>query len=135
MSSDFRLQKNNKILVVDDNNVNQLLINKMLTSVGANITSAFDGREAVELAFRNDYDLIIMDIQMPILNGYEATQTLRKRGFDKPILALSADFTNEDIIKCQKVGMNDFLQKPFPKKKLISLLKKWMSTEPGFKKS
>lgn len=126
MTSEYRLKEDNKILIVDDDNVNQMLIRKMLDSVGANTFTAFDGKEAVDMAQGKDFDLIFMDIQMPVMDGYDATKSLRNQGFKKPILALSADLTSEDREKCLRVGMNDFLMKPFQKKRLIDLLKEWI---------
>ena len=68
-----------------------------------------------------------MDIQMPVMDGFDATIELRKQGFEKPILALSANVDKENIEKCLTVGMNDYLQKPYHKKQLMSLLEKWAS--------
>ncbi len=122
---DYTLKKDNKILVVDDNNVNLLLIKKMLMAAGANVISAVHGEDAIEKAKGDDFDMIFMDIQMPVMDGFDATIALRKQGFQKPILALSANVDKENIEKCITVGMNDYLQKPFHKKQLMNLLEKW----------
>lgn len=123
----FKLEDNKKVLVVDDNNVNLLLIKKMLMSAGAKVTSAIHGKDAIEKVQKDHFDMIFMDIQMPVMDGFDATIELRKQGFEKPILALSANVDKENIEKCLTVGMNDYLQKPYHKKQLMSLLEKWVS--------
>ena len=115
--------------MVDDNHVNLLLIKKVLTTVGADVISAIHGKDALEKAIENDFDLIFMDIQMPIMDGFKATKELRKAGYKKPILALSANVDKDNIERCKEVGMNDYLQKPFHKKQLIALLEKWVASE------
>ena len=125
----FTLDRPTSILVVDDNHVNLLLIKKVLTTVGADVISAIHGKDALEKAIENDFDLIFMDIQMPIMDGFKATKELRKAGYKKPILALSANVDKDNIERCKEVGMNDYLQKPFHKKQLIALLEKWVASE------
>ena len=125
--NNFKLKENKNILVVDDNNVNLLLIKKMLMSAGAKVTSAIHGKDAIEKVQSKDFDMIFMDIQMPVMDGFDATIELRKQGYEKPILALSANVDKENIEKCLTVGMNDYLQKPYHKKQLMGLLEKWAS--------
>ena len=127
LENNFQLEENKKVLVVDDNNVNLLLIKKMLTSAGAKVTSAIHGKDAIEKVQKDHFDMIFMDIQMPVMDGFDATIELRKQGFEKPILALSANVDKENIEKCLTVGMNDYLQKPYHKKQLMHLLEKWAS--------
>jgi signal transduction histidine kinase len=107
------------VLVVDDNSINLLVAKKLLQKLGANVTTAETGLEAIELAMRTPYDLILMDIQMPGLNGHEATVELRKLKYNNPIIALSANAFTEDVDKSLESGMNDHMQKPFTEKELF----------------
>ena len=102
------------ILLAEDNEVNQFLVMKILESWNVNVTIANNGLEAVNLLKLNQYDLVLMDIQMPILNGYETTKVIRNELFSKvPIIALTANAIQGDNEKCLEVGMNDYLSKPF----------------------
>lgn len=116
-----------RILAVDDNHVNRLLIKRMLCDSGMEIDTAKNGKEAVEMAAKEDYDLIIMDLQMPVMDGFDATTSIRKNAFEKPIVALSANINNDSIRKSKEVGMNDFLEKPFQKHQLITFIQKWIN--------
>jgi signal transduction histidine kinase/ActR/RegA family two-component response regulator len=101
-----------KILLVDDVLDNQILMGRFLKIAGAEVDYASNGREGIERAFSKPYDLILMDIQMPEIDGYEASTELRRRGFDKPILALTAHALKEEKEKTIKAGCNDHLTKP-----------------------
>lgn len=104
-----------KILVVEDNIVNQKLIDFVLRKMQIKADIANNGKEAIELCEKNPaYDLIIMDLQMPIMDGYETTVYLReKMGLKTPIIAMTATALKEDQEKSAEVGMNDFMVKPF----------------------
>ncbi|MEP1033169.1 ATP-binding protein [Ekhidna sp.] len=117
--------KNLKVLAVDDNNVNLVLIKRILQKTGIDVSTAINGKDAIQKAKREPYNLILMDIQMPVLDGLSAAKILREEGFESPILALSANVDKENIRAIKDVGMEDFLQKPFHKSQLIKLLKKW----------
>ncbi|MFT5642250.1 MAG: PAS domain S-box-containing protein [Cyclobacteriaceae bacterium] len=108
------------ILVVDDNDINLTLCKKVLENLGAEVELAKNGEEAVNMALANSYDLILMDIQMPVLDGYEATQSLRSQGYHTPIFALSANTYQEQIDKCISSGMNSHIKKPFTKKDIFT---------------
>ncbi len=114
------------ILAVDDNKVNLVLLERMLSKVGAKVTTAMDGQEAIKQAKQMDFDMILMDIQMPVMDGLTAARTLRKSDYKKPILALSANVDTENITRIRAAGMEDFLQKPFHRPQLMNLLKKWV---------
>ena len=114
-----------KILAVDDNKVNLVLLERMLSKVGIIVTTAMDGQEAIKKAHSEEFDLVLMDIQMPVMDGLTAARTLRKSDYQKPILALSANVDTENITRITAAGMNDFLQKPFHRPDLMKLLKKW----------
>ena len=101
-----------KILVVDDSPDNQILFESLFISRGAQVKIAGNGREAVDQALENEFDLIIMDIQMPVLDGYSATKELRSKGYNKPIIALTAYAMKEEKERCIAAGCNAHLSKP-----------------------
>jgi PAS domain S-box-containing protein len=101
------------ILLVDDNKMNLLIANKFLKNWHANVTQATNGQMAVEHAMMNNYDLIIMDLQMPVMDGFEAAAIIKQSQPDLPIIALSADAMPETRMKAAQYGMNDYLTKPF----------------------
>lgn len=105
--------KGMNILLVDDNKMNLLIANKFLKNWQANVDQATNGQLAVEKAMLNNYDLIIMDLQMPVMDGFEAAAKIKQTQPDIPIIALSADAMPETRIKAAQHGMNDYLTKPF----------------------
>ncbi|MGD8783450.1 MAG: ATP-binding protein [Thioalkalispiraceae bacterium] len=116
-SQDMPLLKGS-VLLAEDTEINQLLIAKYLNKMGVEVTVANNGEEAVKLALKNDFDLIYMDMQMPIMSGTDATIELRKQSYQKPIVALTANATENDRKNCIKAGCNDFLTKPIVRKTL-----------------
>ncbi|MBP6181865.1 PAS domain-containing hybrid sensor histidine kinase/response regulator [Flavobacterium sp.] len=121
--------KNIKVLVVEDIALNQLLMKTLLDDFGFDRDIAENGKIAIEKLKKKDYDIILMDLQMPEMNGFEATEYIRKTMNSKiPIIALTADVTTADLAKCKAVGMNDYLAKPVNEKllysKIVSILKK-----------
>ena len=120
--------RNLRILVAEDHLVNQALFRSILEKMGHSVDVAADGREAVDMAKSTDYDLVFMDIQMPNMNGLQATERLREIGIRVPIVAVTANAIKEDIDKCLEIGMDDFLTKPFKKKDLEPVLLKWAGT-------
>lgn len=104
--------KGKNILVVEDTRDNQLLIEKILTKYGVHITMANNGKEGLNQALAGNFDLVIMDVQMPVMDGYTAAQELRKRNYKKPIIALTAHAMKEDRAKCLQAGYSDYLTKP-----------------------
>jgi CheY-like chemotaxis protein len=107
-----------KILLAEDNKVNQALARKMLTNMGNTVEVAGDGEIAVKMTKENKYDLIFMDMQMPNLNGIDATKKIRE--FDPliPIVAMTANVFESDRIACIEAGMNDFIPKPIKREEL-----------------
>lgn len=102
-----------KVLLAEDNMVNQQVILKMLRRLGHEADSAIDGKAAVEAAINGKYDLILMDVQMPVMDGLEATRHIRRLLAGRPkIIALTASALKEDRERCLQAGMNDFLSKP-----------------------
>jgi PAS domain S-box-containing protein len=105
--------KNIRILVVEDIALNQLLMKTILNEFGFEFDVASNGKIAIEKLQHNTYDIILMDLQMPEMNGFEATEYIRNKMNSKiPIVALTADVTTVDLAKCRSVGMNDYLSKP-----------------------
>jgi PAS domain S-box-containing protein len=121
--------KNVRVLVVEDIALNQLLMKTLLDDFGFERDIAANGRIALEKLQTNTYDIILMDLQMPEMNGFEATEYIRKKMKSKiPIIALTADVTTVDLEKCKAVGMNDYIAKPVDERllysKILSLVKK-----------
>jgi PAS domain S-box-containing protein len=125
--------KEHAILVADDNRVNRELVRLLLEKGGYLPETASNGKEAVEMLSRKRYDLVLMDIQMPEMDGYEATNVIRDPGspvldHHVPVVALTAHAVKGFAEECIKRGMNDYLPKPFSSKDLMGLLSKWIST-------
>jgi PAS domain S-box-containing protein len=105
--------KNTRVLVAEDVALNQLLIRTLLDDFGFKCDIVSNGRIAIEKMQANEYDIILMDLQMPEMNGFEATEYIRKELNSKiPILALTADVTSTDLDKCKSIGMDDYISKP-----------------------
>ena len=113
------------ILVAEDHEVNQRLFKMILENMGFRVKLASNGREAVECA-DSDVRLIFMDVQMPEMNGYEATKAIRERGIDVPIIAVTASAIKGERDKALEIGMTDFLTKPFKKNDILPVLRKWI---------
>lgn len=120
---------NGKILVAEDNPVNQEVAKAMLARLGMETTIASDGKHAVELVYNNPYDIILMDCQMPVMDGFEATSQIRKQFRDIPIIALTANATDDDRNHCLSAGMNDFLSKPYSIDQLQQKIMNWLLKE------
>ncbi len=118
-----------RVLVVEDNIVNQRLAARLLQKLGCSVDVAADGGEAVEMAARISYDAILMDCQMPEMDGYEATAQIRNNEFGGrrvPIIALTANAMQDDREKCLRAGMDDYLSKPVRPQDLAATLKRWL---------
>lgn len=100
------------ILVVEDNMINQLVLKKMLEGVGHKIEIASNGQEACDFVAEKRYDLIIMDVHMPVMDGIEATKAIRESGSDTPILGCTADTFPDEIDKFKTLGMDGVVAKP-----------------------
>ena len=130
VSSDL-LRKNSRILLVEDGIYNQRLIKFLLSKAGADVKVVEHGQQALDELQKNEipdeeigaeYDLILMDIQMPVLDGYTTTRRLRSLGFTKPIIALTANVMPGDREKCIAVGCDEYLSKPIDRKRLIETI-------------
>lgn len=114
-----------KVLVVEDVKLNQLLLKIILLDFGYEIDLADNGKIAIEKFQNNTYDIVLMDLQMPEMNGFEATTYIRETLKSKtPIIALTADVTTSDVQKCKAVGMNDYISKPIDEKLLFDKINK-----------
>ena len=111
-STYYHLTKSKKALFVEDDEINQLVISETLKKIGFETDYANNGKEAVEKTKINEYDIIFMDIQMPIMDGYEATKLIRQDNKEIPIIALSAGVMAKDIDKSLEAGMNMHIAKP-----------------------
>jgi len=120
-----------RILLAEDGPDNQRLISYMLKEAGAEVTIAENGQVAIEKALslctgEKPFDLILMDMQMPVLNGYEATKKLRDLGYRGPIIAITAHAMTEDRQKCIDAGCTDYITKPIIQNHFLSLISKYM---------
>ena len=121
-----------RILIVDDNPVARDLAGKIVERLGHEVTSAPDGRTAVDLVTDEGFDLVLMDCQMPGMTGYEAAQEIRHRegdGHRTPIVAMTAHAMGDERERCLEVGMDDYLSKPFLPRQLAAMVSKWI--DPG----
>ncbi|MDP9505818.1 MULTISPECIES: hybrid sensor histidine kinase/response regulator [Pseudomonas] len=118
------------ILLVEDNPVNQLVAKGMLSKLGCAVTVAVHGAEALNQLEHNRFDLVLMDCNMPVMDGYEASRQIRRSGRwpDLPIIALTANAMPEERERCRAAGMSDYLAKPFRREELIALLDLWVPT-------
>jgi CheY-like chemotaxis protein len=125
-----------RILLAEDEPINREVSLCLLDAVGLRVDVALDGREALDLARRQRYALILMDMQMPNMNGVDATRAIRNMGADSlnrdtPILAMTANAFDEDRQVCLAAGMNDHLPKPVDPLVLFETLLKWLEKSPG----
>jgi CheY-like chemotaxis protein len=95
------------------------MIQRFLSQAGATVSLASDGESGIESATKGTYDVVLMDIQMPKMDGYEATKALRARGFEKPIVALTAHALKGEREKCLEAGCSDYMTKPVNRQNLI----------------
>ncbi len=129
---------NASILLVEDNDINRLYAGSILKMWGCPYDTAENGEVAIEKLKHHHFDLVLMDIQMPVMDGFEATKAIRKWNNEKgktPIVALTANATQKDIDKCISIGMDDFLTKPFTQEELLKTLSRHLASKFHFKKS
>jgi signal transduction histidine kinase/CheY-like chemotaxis protein len=116
-----------RVLLVEDNEVNQILASEVLRDAGYTVGIAGDGLEALAAFARERWDLILMDIQMPQLDGFEATRRLRAEGASLPIIAMTANAMAGDRERCLEVGMSDYLSKPLDLDQLVARVGTWFA--------
>jgi CheY-like chemotaxis protein len=117
-----------RVLLVEDNQVNQMVAKGMLTKLGCEVAVTAHGGEAIAYLERHEVDMVLMDCNMPVMDGYEATRRIRQSGRwpNLPIIALTANALPDERERCQAAGMNDYLAKPFRREDLASLLDNWL---------
>ncbi|WP_026180303.1 ATP-binding protein [Hahella ganghwensis] len=117
------------VLLVEDNQVNQLVAKTILKKLGYEVSIAQNGKEALDIIENEEFDIVLMDCHMPVMDGYEATRHIRQnpRFDDLPIVAVTANVMQGDKERCMSCGMNDYLTKPYEKKALALLLEKWLT--------
>jgi two-component system sensor histidine kinase/response regulator len=122
------------VLLVEDNPVNQAVAERMLQRVGLIVALAADGRAAVVATRDHPFDLVLMDVQMPVMDGLDATRAIRAQqapqGVHTPIIALTANAMAQDRELCLAAGMDDFLPKPFSSHQLHQVLARWVKSRP-----
>lgn len=124
-----KVQADLKILIVEDDKINQLLAIRLLEKMGYKPDTANNGLEAVDILKKTHYHLVFMDIQMPVMDGLEATQIIRKNNPQQPIIiAMTANAMPEDKLLCEIAGMDDFIPKPVKLNHLEKIMQKWQHT-------
>jgi PAS domain S-box-containing protein len=111
-----------KILLVEDGLDNRVLVGRILSVAGAEVDTASNGKEALDKVNDKNYDILLMDLQMPVMDGYEATSTLRQGGYSKPIIALTAHALKEERQRCLVSGFDDHVRKPIDRSALINCI-------------
>lgn len=121
-------QRRARILLVEDNPVNQMVAQGMLSKLGCQVQVAIHGAEALEMLERAPFDLVLMDCNMPVMDGYETSRHIRQSGrwAGLPIVALTANAMPEERDRCRAAGMDDYLAKPFRREELQVLIEKWL---------
>ncbi|WP_313513696.1 ATP-binding protein [Pseudomonas sp.] len=122
-----------RVLLVEDNAVNQLVAKGMLGKLGCEVAVAGHGAEALDYLQEHDVDLVLMDCNMPVMDGYEASRRIRQDGrwAELPIIALTANALPDERERCRGCGMNDYLAKPFRREELAAMLDTWLSRRIG----
>ncbi len=121
-----------KVLLVEDNEFNQQVATELLADAGVRVEVAENGLVSLDKVRSGDYDLVLMDMQMPVMDGLTATVKLREEGHRMPIIAMTANAMQADRDRCAEAGMNDYLVKPIDPDEMFKVLARWMpATQPG----
>ncbi|RSK43128.1 PAS domain S-box protein [Hymenobacter rigui] len=119
-----------RVLLAEDNDYNRLLAVSLLNQANISVVEAENGAIAVEMAASQPFDIILMDVQMPVMNGYEATEKIRQElQLQTPIIALTANAIRGDNQRCLDAGMNDYLSKPFQEDDLLKIMYEWVAVQ------
>ncbi len=126
-SIDEGILEGSRILLVEDNEMNRLVATTVLGNYGAKVSEACDGAQALDMLKREPFDLVLMDIQMPVMDGWEATRRIRcEMGSALPVIALTANAIKGENEKCMSAGMNDYVSKPFEEDTLVRKIAGWL---------
>lgn len=126
------MQATVRILMAEDNGINQRVAKLILQRAGFSIDLVADGNEALQAHQSNPYDLILMDCQMPVMDGFEACRHIRELGQRQPvIIAVTANALVGERDRCLSAGMDDYLSKPFQAEQLVAIVKKWIDNRLG----
>jgi CheY-like chemotaxis protein len=123
-----------RVLVAEDNPVNQTVIARALERAGCGADIVGDGEQALQALSERHYDLVLMDCQMPVIDGYEATRELRRRessGHHTPVIAMTAHAMDGAAEDCLRAGMDDYLSKPLRRGQLNEALRRWIPSQTG----
>ena len=118
-----------QVLLIDDDPAYIEIIKFCLEKAGFNVSVASDGQQAIDMALKEPFGLILMDVQMPNINGMEATRVLRENDIKIPIVVVTANAMKGDDEKCFQAGANDYLTKPVDIQKMMEVMKKYLSAE------
>jgi len=127
-----RRHRGRRILLAEDEPINREITCSLLDAPGLVVDVAADGQEALALSEQHDYDLVLMDMQMPRMDGLEATRRIRRgdRNRSTPVVALTANAFGEDRDRCMAAGMSDFLSKPLDARVLFETVLRWLDSSP-----
>jgi PAS domain S-box-containing protein len=133
---DWKVAEGTRVLLVEDNELNQQVAAELLQAVGCCVDIAADGRQALNRLSAERYDLVFMDMQMPVLDGLAATRLLRGQPelSTLPVIAMTANASKRDHDACLAAGMNDFVSKPFEPQTLYVVLRRWLNEAPAHQK-
>jgi CheY-like chemotaxis protein len=133
MQNSHQKLKGFTVLVVEDNELNQLVAKGFLEYGGAAVAIANHGKEALDMLCKQSFDCVLMDIQMPVMDGLEATQMIRAnpQWTNMPVIAVTANADQNHRDLCRNAGMNDFLAKPIDPDLLVGTLLKWLAPKQG----
>jgi signal transduction histidine kinase/tetratricopeptide (TPR) repeat protein/ActR/RegA family two-component response regulator len=127
---DFVFSRKVNILVAEDNHINQILMRKVLENMNCDVTIVENGKQAIDALELGDFDVVLLDIQMPVMDGHQATMLIRQSMFSEiPIIGVSANVFKEDVEKSLSVGMDAHIGKPFTSKELFSAMKSYLPKE------
>ena len=119
-----------RVLAVEDNELNRMVLQVILKKCEVVLSIAHNGQEAIDLIQEKEFDIVLMDVQMPIVDGLEATKYIREElKSTTPIIGLSANAMREEVEICKQAGMNDYLVKPYSERSLVEVMRKWSSEE------
>ena len=130
-SGTARVTGSYRVLAAEDHDVNRRLLMTILGKLGHEVVVAEDGQQALDAGLEGEFDVILLDIQMPHLNGYQVSERLRAQGVETPIVALTAHAMQAERDRCLAAGMNDFLPKPFNTDALVPVLARWLPEVPA----